>query len=458
MDTVISNKYSSVLNELDIEVSKKLEGEYTVDEIISQFKNFFFNKMFLDITAIKDYKDLTNLQKLSMSIDMDKVILLLDKDDSISSSEPFLAKLVNMGIYNFTKDQNNLMYLYTNPNVYRDVAYLQKIDTGENNNTTTDSSYSVSNKRIIGIKNITDSAGATSLIYMLKKVLSSYYSVMALEVDKRDLTYFKDKDTLTVKDDEINNIISKYNSIDIFLLDLNKSNKDYLCTDVLYLVEPSILKLNKLAIINPKIINDIKGKKVSDVELAESVFGIEPNEAIVHSVLVNYLANQRQGTQSTKTRAEVRGGGRKPWRQKGTGRARQGSIRAPQWIKGGIALGPKPRSYRYTVNKKERRLALKSALSYKVIDKELIIVDDIKFETSKTKEMMNFLKTLNIVNEKVLIVLTELDENICLSSRNMGNVKVIRTDEVNTLDVVTADKMVITASALNKLQEALSNE
>lgn len=289
MDTVISNKYSSVLNELDIEVSKKLEGEYTVDEIISQFKNFFFNKMFLDITAIKDYKDLTNLQKLSMSIDMDKVILLLDKDDSISDSEPFLAKLVNMGIYNFTKDQNNLMYLYTNPNVYRDVAYLQKIDTGENNNTTTDSSHSVSNKRIIGIKNITDSAGATSLIYMLKKVLSSYYSVMALEVDKRDLTYFKDKDTLTVKDDEINNIISKYNSIDIFLLDLNKSNKDYLCTDVLYLVEPSILKLNKLATINPKIINDIKGKKVilnksllSESEIAD--FEVETRIKVYYNI------------------------------------------------------------------------------------------------------------------------------------------------------------------------------
>ena len=289
MDTVISNKYSSVLNELDIEVSKKLEGEYTVDEIISQFKNFFFNKMFLDITAIKDYKDLTNLQKLSMSIDMDKVILLLDKDDSISDSEPFLAKLVNMGIYNFTKDQNNLMYLYTNPNIYRDVAYLQKIDTGENNNTTTDSSHSVSNKRIIGIKNITDSAGATSLIYMLKKVLCSYCSVMALEVDKRDLTYFKDKDTLTVKDDEINNIINKYNSIDIFLLDLNKSNKDYLCTDVLYLVEPSILKLNKLAIINPKIINDIKGKKVvlnksllSESEIAD--FEVETRIKVYYNI------------------------------------------------------------------------------------------------------------------------------------------------------------------------------
>ena len=289
MDTVISNKYSSVLNELDIEVSKKLEGEYTVDEIISQFKNFFFNKMFLDITAIKDYKDLTNLQKLSMSIDMDKVILLLDKDDSISDSEPFLAKLVNMGIYNFTKDKNSLMYLYTNPNVYRDVAYLQKIDTGENNSSTTNSSHFVPSRRIIGIKNITDSAGSTSLIYMLKKVLSSYYSVMALEVDKRDLTYFKDKDTLTVKDDEINNIISKYNSIDIFLLDLNKSNKDYLCTDVLYLVEPSILKLNKLAIINPKIINDIKGKKVvlnksllSESEIAD--FEVETRIKVYYNI------------------------------------------------------------------------------------------------------------------------------------------------------------------------------
>ena len=217
--------------------------------------------MFLDITAIKDYKDLTNLQKLSMSIDMDKVILLLDKDDSISDSEQFLAKLVNMGIYNFTKDQNNLMYLYTNPNVYRDVAYLQKI-VPEDNGNTTDSSHLIPNRRVIGIKNITDSAGSTSLIYMLKKVLSSYYSVMVLEVNKRDFTYFKDNDALTVKEDEISNVMDKYNNIDIFLLDLNKSNKDYLCTDVLYLIEPSILKLNKLAMLNPKLINDIKGKMV----------------------------------------------------------------------------------------------------------------------------------------------------------------------------------------------------
>ena len=143
----------------------------------------------------------------------------------------------------------------------------------------------------------------------------------------------------------------------------------------------------------PKVdVYDIKGKKVSDIELADSVFGIEPNENIVHSVLVNYLANQRQGTQSTKTRAEVSGGGKKPWRQKGTGRARQGSIRAPQWIKGGIALGPKPRSYRYTVNKKERRLAIKSILSSKVLEKGLTVVDKLELAEIKTKTMVKALK------------------------------------------------------------------
>ena len=210
--------------------------------------------------------------------------------------------------------------------------------------------------------------------------------------------------------------------------------------------------MSKVDIINTK------GEKIKDIKLKDNVFIKEPNDAVLHHAIVLAQASLRQGTHKTKTRSEVSGGGRKPWRQKGTGNARQGSIRATQWRGGGIVFGPTPRDYSKKQNKKERRLALKSALSYKMIDKELIIVDDIKFETSKTKEMMNFLKTLNIVNEKVLIVLTELDENICLSSRNMGNVKVIRTDEVNTLDVVTADKMVITASALNKLQEALSNE
>ena len=207
MDTVISNKYSSILGSLDIEVSKRLEGEYEVDEIISTFGNYFFNKMFLDITAIKDYKDLTNLQKLSMSINMDKVILLLDKDDAISDSKIFLSKLVNMGIYNFTKESKDLMYLYTNPNIYRDVAYLQNIEEEQSSNNSV-ISQSPSNKKILGIKNITDSAGSTTLTYILKKVLSDYYSVMALEIEKRDLTYFKDKDTLTVKENEIDKYIT----------------------------------------------------------------------------------------------------------------------------------------------------------------------------------------------------------------------------------------------------------
>lgn len=262
MDTVISNKYSSIFSTLDIEVSKRLEGEYEVDEIISTFGNYFFNKMFLDITAIKDYKNLANLQKLSMSINMDKVILFLDKDDAISDSKIFLSKLVNMGIYNFTKDPKDLMYLYTNPNIYRDVAYLQNIEEEQSSNNTSAISQVSPNRKVLGVKNITDSAGSTTLIYMLKKVLSDYYSVMALEINKRDLTYFKDRDTLTVKEDEIDATMSKYSGVDIFLLDLNKSNKEYICTDVLYLLEPTTLKLNKLSLINPKVFGELRSKKV----------------------------------------------------------------------------------------------------------------------------------------------------------------------------------------------------
>ena len=178
MDTVVGNKYISILNELNIEVSKKIEGEFEASEIINTFQNYFFNKMFLDITAIKNYKDLTNLQKLSMGINMDKVILLLDPEDPISDSSFFLSKLVGMGIYNFTKDKNNLMYLYTNPNLYRDVAYLQNVSLSEEHKELS-GNQSVQ-KRVLGIKNVTDSAGATSLIFMLKKVLNEQYNVMAL--------------------------------------------------------------------------------------------------------------------------------------------------------------------------------------------------------------------------------------------------------------------------------------
>lgn len=203
----------------------------------------------------------------------------------------------------------------------------------------------------------------------------------------------------------------------------------------------------------PKIdVYDIKGKKVSDVELAENIFGIEPNEAIVHSVLVNYLANQRQGTQSTKTRAEVRGGGRKPWRQKGTGRARQGSIRAPQWIKGGIALGPKPRSYKYTVNKKERRLAIKSILSSKVLEKELTVVDKLELAEIKTKTMVKALADLK-VEGKTLIVLPENNKNVLMSARNIEGVKTITLNNINVFDLLKYNKLVLPLETVKKLEE-----
>ena len=203
----------------------------------------------------------------------------------------------------------------------------------------------------------------------------------------------------------------------------------------------------------PKIdVYDIKGKKVSDVELAENIFGIEPNEAIVHSVLVNYLANQRQGTQSTKTRAEVRGGGRKPWRQKGTGRARQGSIRAPQWVKGGIALGPKPRSYKYTVNKKERRLAIKSLLSSKVLEKELTVVDKLELKEIKTKTMVKALADLK-VEGKTLIVLADKNENVLMSSRNIEGVKTILLNNINVFDLLKYNNLVLPLETVKKIEE-----
>ena len=203
----------------------------------------------------------------------------------------------------------------------------------------------------------------------------------------------------------------------------------------------------------PKVdVYDIKGKKVSDIELAESVFGIEPNENIVHAVLVNYLANQRQGTQSTKTRAEVRGGGRKPWRQKGTGRARQGSIRAPQWIKGGIALGPKPRSYKYTVNKKERRLAIKSILSSKVLEKELTVVDKLELNEIKTKLMVNALSALK-VEGKTLIVLPENNKNVVMSARNIEGVKTISANNINVFDLLKYNNLILPVDTVKKLEE-----
>ena len=203
----------------------------------------------------------------------------------------------------------------------------------------------------------------------------------------------------------------------------------------------------------PKIdVYNIEGKKVSDIELADSVFGIEPNEKIVHSVLVNYMANQRQGTSNTKTRAEVSGGGRKPWKQKGTGRARQGSIRSPQWFKGGIALGPKPRDYSCRVNKKERRLAVRSVLSSKVLENNLVVVDSMNFDAIKTKNMVSALNNLK-VEGKTLIVLPEKNENVQKSARNIEGVKTSLVNTINVYDLLKYNKLVLTVDAVKSLEE-----
>ena len=197
---------------------------------------------------------------------------------------------------------------------------------------------------------------------------------------------------------------------------------------------------------------DMAGQQVSETELADAVFGITPNEAVMHAMVENYMANQRQGTQSALTRTEVRGGGRKPWRQKGTGHARQGSIRAPQWTHGGVALGPKPRDYRYALNKKVRRLAMKSALSTKVLDNNMIVLDTLAVDDYKTKTIVEMLKALN-VEGKALLVTAEADKKIVKSAANIQGVKTAAVNTLNVYDILNYDKFIVSKDAVAKIEE-----
>ena len=197
---------------------------------------------------------------------------------------------------------------------------------------------------------------------------------------------------------------------------------------------------------------NIKGQKVGDINLNDDIFAVEVNEVAMHSAVVNTLANARQGTQSTKTKSEVRGGGKKPWKQKGTGRARQGSIRSAQWVGGGIVLGPKPRSYSYTLPKKVKRLALKSALTSKVLDSNIIVLDDIKLDAIKTKEMVNVLNNLKI-DTTALIVLPEVNEKVVLSARNIENIKTATFNSISTYDILKYKKFIVTKDAVAKIEE-----
>lgn len=275
MNVIISNKKQQMLENLNIEIIKELNGEFNVDDLIEGFKNFFFQRMILDITALKDYKDIRTIQKLSLSLDMNKVILVLDEDSNTTTPE-FMSKLISIGIYNFTTNLEGIMYLYNSPNTYRDVAHLHIIEiptvAAPQPETKTNTVYvdryvevaqPVKTNKVIGIKNVTKQTGATTLTYMMKKMLQNAYSVVAIEVEKSDFRFFNDRELLSSTNSNIGNMVNKYKEKDIILIDINNSeNALGLCDEIIYLIEPSMVKLNRLMIINPGILNNIKGKKV----------------------------------------------------------------------------------------------------------------------------------------------------------------------------------------------------
>lgn len=270
MNVIVSNKYQTMLENLGIDVIKNLNGEYEVDELINTFQNFFYQRMILDITAIKGYQDIRNLQKLSISLDMDKVILLLD-DSPESSSPGYLSKLISMGIYNFTRNMEGIQYLYNHPNSYRDVAQFHQIDdvvvVQQPNQPQQGYSESYSSSfehgKIIGIKNVTKSAGATTLTYMMFNELSRRYNVTAIEVDKTDFAYLKNDDLVSAISGSVMQEVSKYSSSDVILIDINGSvQAESLCNEIIYLIEPTTIKLNKLMMVNPQSLKNIRDKKV----------------------------------------------------------------------------------------------------------------------------------------------------------------------------------------------------
>ena len=266
MNVIVSNKYQSMLANLNIDVIKRLDGEFDADELGGMFKNFFFQRMILDITALKNYKDIKTLQKLSILLDMDKVILLLDDSEETTSSE-FLSQLVSIGIYNFTKNVDGIMYLYNHPNTYRDVAHIHQLGVQKADNTVVVQNVinteEAKKAYVLGVKNVNKQAGATSLVYMMKKQLAKNYKVVAIEVDKTDFIYFQDKDLISVRNPEVGNTIAKYHDKEIILLDVNGSQGALdLCDDVIYLIEPSVIKLNRLMMMDNMAIRRLKDKKI----------------------------------------------------------------------------------------------------------------------------------------------------------------------------------------------------
>lgn len=283
MNVIVSNKYAAMLSNLNIDLIKSINGEFDVDNLIAQFDNFFFNKMILDITAIKNYQDISQIQRLSFGMDMSKVILLLD-DSPVVNSEQYLSELVSMGIYNFTRNIDAVSYLIDNPNSYKDVAQFHVLggagpianpnqQNGRNNrqqpqqgtfiNAGAISMPALGGTRVIGFKGLTDHAGATSLIYMLKKQLSENYNVLGVELDKNDFLLFNDPDLRSISSKELSSIIKNpINNYNIILVDVNNSPEEANCTEMIYLIEPSTIAINKMMRRDRNILEKIRGKKV----------------------------------------------------------------------------------------------------------------------------------------------------------------------------------------------------
>ena len=276
MNVIISNERQAELANLDIEIIKSIHGVFDADELIQMFSNFFFGRMILDLTALKNYQDVRNLQKLSMSLDVEKIIILLP-DTPECLAPQFLSKLISMGIYNFTTNLDGVNYLLTNPNTYRDVAHLHQIDSTPTSSETgsTGSGNTVINNivstgtYILGIKNVTEHSGATMLTYMLKKELKDMEkSVLAIEVDKKDFMYFNDKEMISVDASNLANEVLRHKDVNVLLIDLNKCDNIDVCNEVLYLIEPSTIKLNKLMRRDRNIFSKLAGRKIV---LAQSI-------------------------------------------------------------------------------------------------------------------------------------------------------------------------------------------
>lgn len=292
MNVIISNERQNELTSLNIEIIKSIHGVFEADELIQMFSNFFFGRMILDLTAIKDYKDIKNLQKFAMSLDIEKIIVLLP-DTPECLAPRFLSKLISMGIYNFTTNLDGVNYLLTNPNTYRDVAHLHQIDEVPQapvaavvagggavvNQMVSTGTY------VLGIKNVTEHSGATMLTYMLKNEIKNMgKSVIAIEVDKRDFMYFNDKEMISIDKNTLANEVLKHKDVNVILIDLNKDGSDDICNEVLYLVEPSTIKLNKLMLRDRRSFEKLAGRKLviaqsilsdSDIKTFEYEAGIK---------------------------------------------------------------------------------------------------------------------------------------------------------------------------------------